>query len=777
MSYLVVNATLLYLCGVKHIFILFVLLIYLQSYAQPGKADCHITITGQVIDEHNNEPLEYASIFITELDRGVVSDSLGNFELLHLCPGKYTLVCRHLGCDDIIDIINVKSDTSINFYPEHHIDLLEAVEIRTEGIRNQYQQQELQVDGFESTGKSLSEQLQSISGLSSLNTGTTIQKPVLNGLHSQRLPIIQNSVSFATQAWGQEHAPEIDLNTAKTIEVYTVVTGIHYDHTTIAGAIHLDRDVFNQKANTLSSRVGMQAYSNGRGIALNGSLQGNGLLPGLYYNLIASGIVSGDRSAPDYILSNTGNREYNGSYQFGYQFNSKHQVSVSYAQYNADIAILSASHIGNLTDLELAFNAEEPAIQRPFDYNIRKPYQHLEHETVSLQYDVQIQPHISLKTVLNRQVNIRKEYDVDELGSSNSNQPDLNLQLLTYTGYTQLIWKNNYLKFDESALKFKLEGNIGDNRTLSRYLIPSYMENSLGFSIFQSLKKNDLLIEGSARFDHEFIQARPKVRNQFFDTTYSFSQVSGGVLFKLDQKWDKTIELSSTWRRPSVNELFSAGVHHGAATYEEGNPNLSIERNFRSAITLTNSNFRAEISGIYFLNFIQQLPTGTTLTIRGAFPALTYNQFPAFLLNANLMGEYVLSETWNQTAFFRAELPLSRNLDANQAIPFQPLAQISVQYGLTIPIWNQFELSIRNELEYNHSPFVSESSFDFIEEPNAFFLINSRITTEFGEQQQYQFGLEITNLLNQSYRNYMNRYRYFVDEVGRNIKLTIGITL
>ena len=37
------------------------------------------------------------------------------------------------------------------------------------------------------------------------------------------------------------------------------------------------------------------------------------------------------------------------------------------------------------------------------------------------------------------------------------------------------------------------------------------------------------------------------------------------------------------------------------------------------------------------------------------------------------------------------------------------------------------------------------------------------------------FGLSIDNVMNKAYRNYLNRLRYYSDEVGRNVLLQIKI--
>ena len=48
-------------------------------------------------------------------------------------------------------------------------------------------------------------------------------------------------------------------------------------------------------------------------------------------------------------------------------------------------------------------------------------------------------------------------------------------------------------------------------------------------------------------------------------------------------------------------------------------------------------------------------------------------------------------------------------------------------------------------------------------EPKLFDLVNTT------------FGLRVQNIMNTSYRNYLNRNRFFVNDLGRNIILTLKI--
>ncbi|MCC7430384.1 Plug domain-containing protein, partial [bacterium] len=59
-------------------------------------------------------------------------------------------------------------------------------------------------------GQTLGEAVEQISGITILQTGPSISKPVIRGLHSQRILLLNDGVQQEGQQWGGEHAPEID---------------------------------------------------------------------------------------------------------------------------------------------------------------------------------------------------------------------------------------------------------------------------------------------------------------------------------------------------------------------------------------------------------------------------------------------------------------------------------------------------------------------------------------------------------------------------------------
>src|SRR5690606_31966330 len=98
-------------------------------------------------------------------------------------------------------------------------------------------------------GLSVSEALAAINGVTLLQTGSTISKPVIHGLHGSRVLTINNGVRQEAQQWGNEHAPEIDPFIAENLSVVKGVEGLRYGSDAIAGVVLVEPKIlkFSEK--------------------------------------------------------------------------------------------------------------------------------------------------------------------------------------------------------------------------------------------------------------------------------------------------------------------------------------------------------------------------------------------------------------------------------------------------------------------------------------------------------------------------------------------------
>ena len=92
--------------------------------------------------------------------------------------------------------------------------------------------------------------------------------------------------------------------------------------------------------------------------------------------------------------------------------------------------------------------------------------------------------------------------------------------------------------------------------------------------------------------------------------------------------------------------------------------------------------------------------------------------------------------------------------------------------------WSRIGVLKQPELQLN-ARYVAEQTRllenqDFLAPPPAYFLLYLQWKSGFyGKLKAWEFRLNIDNLLNTTYRDYLNRQRYFADEMGINI--TAGV--
>ena len=115
---------------------------------------------------------------------------------------------------------------------------------------------------------SLGDAIKEIPGVSSINTGNTIVKPVINGLHSSRVLIMTNNVRLQDQEWGIEHAPNIDINSAGSVSLIKGANALEYGGDAIGGVIIVNPIRIFAK-DSLFGKTIINGQSNSKGYGFN----------------------------------------------------------------------------------------------------------------------------------------------------------------------------------------------------------------------------------------------------------------------------------------------------------------------------------------------------------------------------------------------------------------------------------------------------------------------------------------------------------------------------
>ena len=238
----------------------FILLHQLHAFAQ-----CTYSISGVIRDEDQQILLEKATVSIVELNKSVMTSASGRYNFNGLCQGDYTIKVTHADCQTIEMHIHLKDDMQQDFVLSHTENRLkEVVVVGTSVVRPEGMTGELKGRQLLSTrGASLGESLQKIAGVTVLQTGNNIYKPVIQGLHSSRVLILNNGIRQEGQQWGSEHAPEIDPYVANRLTVIKGAASVRYGGDAIGGVVLVEPRLLQYRKD-LSGEVNVAAFSNNR---------------------------------------------------------------------------------------------------------------------------------------------------------------------------------------------------------------------------------------------------------------------------------------------------------------------------------------------------------------------------------------------------------------------------------------------------------------------------------------------------------------------------------
>ncbi|MFI2744373.1 TonB-dependent siderophore receptor [Zhouia sp. PK063] len=106
----------------KHIYILACILLGLTANAQ------QYTLKGNITDEHQ-QPLQFANVFIKELQKGTYTDEKGNYHLQQVPGGVYHITFSEVGFTAQVKQVTIDGDTTINIQLTENVTALQNVEI------------------------------------------------------------------------------------------------------------------------------------------------------------------------------------------------------------------------------------------------------------------------------------------------------------------------------------------------------------------------------------------------------------------------------------------------------------------------------------------------------------------------------------------------------------------------------------------------------------------------------------------------------------------------
>ena len=786
----------------------------MKSQSTDCSRNCSCEVQGRILDSSNEQPISFVTVKIQGASKGTYSDRDGYFVIANLCEKEVDLEISHVGYKRIIHHHDIYHPAMQVYLAPEGLQLESVViegNVSASGLKAIAESKLSSKKLSQRQSESLGEVLKSISGVSTIKTGQNIVKPVIHGLHSNRVLIINNGLRHENQNWGLEHAPEIDASTAGRISLVKGAATVKYGPEALGGVVLIDPPRL-ELSSGLKGGVTTTYRSNGRAWDGNLLVQQGGKRYAWMGQI--SGLYQGDLHAPDYQLTNTGARER--SYVVGFMRHwERLDLKVYYNHFDQELGILRGSVTGNLTDLERAMRTEPPDGTLEFSYDINNPRQEVTHDLLKLSGHYNFDDS-RVNFQYGFQYNQRKEFDIRR--AANNLRPAIDLELTTHSLDASWLHPEFSSWNGEVGIFLQYQDNNNLPGTNTSPFIPNYNNTRIGFYLVESGPWGRSTLEFGLRYDyqHSSVRGREPRSTDIFRNEYDYQNVSGLIGFKtpLSSYLEFTSNLGTAWRPPNISELYSFGKHQFNIDYglwrytQDENGNITTETvltenerpvpselgfKWLNSLVWKKDKIRAElVTHLNFLkNYIFSKPAGATTTVRGAFPFFIYDQVDALFLGVDA------DVTWQHHKKLRSDLKLTylHARDVNSGDFFIGIPANRIGYELTYEttgfgFLDLFEVSLEGDYTFEQhlaprvvtigeiiaseegsmNPFAEDdSNFDFLAPPSGYFLLNAYLRASI---KQLSFSLFITNALDRSYRDYTNAIRYFADEVGRNFILS-----
>jgi iron complex outermembrane recepter protein len=756
-------------------------------------------LRGEVKDEHGIL-LPGATVFIHEIQIGTVSNQDGKFEFYKIKPGAYHLHVQYTGYtaavrnfkidnQDLFLSITIKqSSIELKTFIMEESTLKieeEATSVTIEVINQEYIQKNI--------SNSFAKTLEKLPGINTISMGSGIAKPVIRGMSFNRVAVAENGIKQEGQQWGADHGLEIDPYNVDRVEIIKGPASLIFGSDAMAGVINIRPPLLPKENSFLSSVLLTGATNNdlvGTSIMAAGNKNGN------IFRLRYSHQDYGDIRVPAERFT------YNG-FLLPIENGRLKNTAGNERNFSATSGVIRNWGYSTIT-----FNSfNQRAGLFPGAHGIPRAFQ-LRHDGDFRNIDIPSQITRHLKVTSNSNILWKKNWLVVDIGAQQNHRQELSLphlhglgprpasniehDLLLSTVSSNIRYNIN--KNDKTNIIYGISGSYQQHRQGGfHFLLPDFTLGNVGVFYFKRHEiKPGVHLNGGLRYDHHTLFI-----NRFEEPVYADSETISGYNLIVDNisrtynnfsggagvslvssefvNWK--INLGSSYRIPTPNELSANGVHHGMFRHEMGDSTLLPERGYQLdlAYIYHQPDFVFSVTPFfwYFANYIFLTPTAQFSRLPEAGQLYRFRQSEAILSGGEVKADYHINK--NLHTGVTGELVFAHNLTDGYPLPFTPPFAVEFESG--------YEMEIEKRIE---SFFVNCSYKIFApqtltarNEPSTpgYSIINvaAGLNIKLG-QQKMQVFFHINNLTNNRYMHHLSRYRILnLPEPGRNFRFTLII--
>lgn len=772
-------------------------------------------LVGTVTDKASNQIISGVTIFMPDLKQGVLTDSLGRYQLTNLSAGTYLLEARCLGYKTQTRRVQLTANATITADFSLNPDVAQLNEVIVTGVTRSSEIRKSPVSIAVITRKEMEINvnnniidavLKGIPGLSAVTTGPNISKPFIRGLGYNRVLTLYNGVRQEGQQWGDEHGIEIDQYGIERAEVVKGPASLIYGSDALAGVINFIPIMPRYTNGKIRGDFQTEYHTNNGMSGTSVGLQQN--TNTLKWTLRASAKAATDyRNRNDGRVYGTAFRELNFSGMVG--VDKTWGSSYLYATAYEDLQEIPDGSRDSTTrrftrqvleayldDVKNRPIVPESALRT---YTINPLHQHIQHYRVYSRNRIEVGQG-EITGVLGIQQSIRREY----------NHPTAPEQAGLYVVLNTL---NYDLKYNLPNWK-GIEATLGVNgmyqsnthRNGTDFPIPNYHLFDLGSYLFLKKTLGRLEVSGGVRYDTRtwnwndfFVATNPETG---FDTRVvgpdtvgatlqypayhkAFSGASGsiGLTYSLSDRVLLKTNLARGYRAPNITEIGANGLDPGARIVYLGNRNFKPEFSLQADIAFLTNLPAWDISVELFTNTIQNYIYQARLFDANNQPVVIvpgnftyqYQQSKAHLYGTEVSINY--HPTSIKWLAFNNSLSFIRGLNLNSRL-IELYGSTAQNLPFIPPLHTRSEL--RATLQRQIGPFsnlYARAEVDAYGKQNRFYGVDNTETftagyallnVGFGTGISNRTGHEVVrlffqidNLFDKAYQSHLSRLKYF----------------
>ncbi|MGB1040045.1 MAG: TonB-dependent receptor [Flavobacteriales bacterium] len=720
-------------------------------------------LTGKIIDEITKKPIPFASIFLTDLGTGTVSDNEGKFEFKNEIPNHNKLKINALGYSDTVFEINEqtnRSELKISLTPKHY-HLHEVIvstgtgELQGYSISSVASKPINELNIIPNTN--LGEAIANLEGVYNASTGKGIYKPVVRGLTGIRVLTFVNGVRLENQQWGGDHGLGVSSIGIGQVEVIKGPSSLLYGSDALGGVLYLKEEAFAQ-SNSVEASVNSKFESNSMGIQNGVSFKMS--KNNFRFNVFANQQNYADYQIPsgDYVKSS----RFKGiGTKFLLGYNRKNWVTkLGYNYSNNVIGIPGHTHDTLVTPSTFLRSAQVREEGRPS----QKISNHL------ISFDNQFFFHNStLKITLGQTLNKLEEYEKFTI-------PEIGVQLNTSTYYLRY----NY-KFSKAlSLIGGVQGLYQQNTNTAeaeQQLIPNNTQIDNGVFAVLSGKRKKTNYQLGVRYDNRTINLSNSQLEAF---NYSSFNYSAGASYS-GKHISLRMNVSSGIRNPHVSELLSEGGHSAAQRYEIGDVTIKPEIGNQVDLSVKYKNEHLDILINPFANFLTNyVYLNPVDSVVDGFQVFNYEQAESAVL---MGGEAVFHYHPHFLHDFHLEASFSfvqgQNTEGNTPLSFIPQPRLATQITYNFDNLKSRIISLKN-FTVQHQFFANQNrTVDYELNSANYNLFNAGINCNLSFKKiEGELGIGAQNILNEEYIDHLSALKtYQLANPGRNFYVSIKLNI